>query len=90
MEMSVTGFVMVSRFVWLFVAMTVVVREVDVELDAGDRGFLLARNVEVIAVQLEFFQLPFEFGGVHPQVKECGDEHIAGDAAENVEVKGFH
>ena len=42
--------------------------------------------MEVVAVELEFFQLAFEFGGVHAEIQQRGDEHVARDAAENVEI----
>ena len=74
----------------MVVVVIVVVREVDIELHAGDAGFLLARNVEVIAVELEFLQLAFQLARVHAEVEQRADEHVAADAAEDVEVKSFH
>jgi len=68
----------------------VVMREVDIKLHAGDGGFLPVRNVQMIAVELELLQLTFEFGGVHAEIKQRGDKHVAGDAAEEVEIKNFH
>jgi len=73
-----------------FVVMIVVVREVDIELDAGDAGLLRFGDVQVVAVELELFQFARELVGIHAKVNECGDKHVAGDAAEGVEVKGFH
>ena len=67
-----------------------VVREVDIEFDAGNGGFLSARNVQVIAVELEFLQLAFEFVRIHAKVEQRGDEHVTGDAAKNIEVQRFH
>jgi hypothetical protein len=65
-------------------------REVDVKFHANDGGFLLARDVEVIAVELELFQFAFQFARVHAEVEQGGDEHVASDAAEEVEIKDFH
>jgi hypothetical protein len=49
----------------------VVMREVDIKLHAGDGGFLPVRNVQMIAVELEFLQLTFEFGGVHAEIEQA-------------------
>src|SRR5664280_2205825 len=65
-------------------------REVDVKFHTGDGGFLLARDVEVIAVELELFQFAFELARIHAEVDQRGDEHVASDAAEDVEIKDFH
>ncbi len=68
----------------------IIVCEMDVKLHAFDGGLVLARDMEVIAVELEFAEFVFEFVRVHPQVNQGADEHVAADAAEDVEVKGFH
>ena len=68
----------------------VVAREVDIKFYASDGRFLLPANVEMITVQLQFLQLAFEFARIHAEIQQRGDEHIAGDAAEKVEVKNFH
>ena len=64
--------------------------EVNIKLNAADRRFLLAGNMQVIAVELELGQLAFKFSGIHAQVEQGGDKHVAGDAAEEVEIEGFH
>ena len=61
-----------------------------VELHAGDAGFLLAREVQVIAVELELLQLALQPMRVHAQINQRADEHVAADPAENVEIKRFH
>jgi hypothetical protein len=84
--------VMVFVFVMMLLAVVgvMLMREVDIKLHAGDGGFLSPRDVQVIAAELELFQFALQFGGVHAEVEQGGDEHVAGDAAENIEVKGFH
>jgi hypothetical protein len=72
------------------VRVVMLIREVDIKLHAGDARLLPARNVEMVAVQLEFLQLAFEPAGVHAEVEQRGDEHVAGDAAEEVEIKRLH
>ena len=44
----------------------------------------------MIIIQLEFAELASQFARIHAQVNQRADEHVATDAAENVEVKGFH
>jgi hypothetical protein len=68
----------------------VVMREVNVKFHAVNGGFLLTRNVQVPAVELEFFQLAFELARVHAKVQQRGDKHVAGDAAEKIKVKRLH
>lgn len=46
--------------------------------------------MQVIAIDLELFQLALQFAQVDPQVKQGADEHVPGNAAEEVEVKCFH
>ncbi len=89
---SVIGRMIVARpvFTMVIVIVRVFVGEMNIKFHAGDGGFLPARNVKVIAVELELFQLAFELARVHAEIEQRGDEHVSGDAAEEVEVKGFH
>ena len=91
-RVSVLMLMVMSMFVavLMIVVMLMFMREVDIKLHASDGGFLSARDVEMIAVELELFQLAFEFAGVHAEVEQRGDEHVASNAAEEVEVKSFH
>jgi hypothetical protein len=70
--------------------MFVGVGQMDIKLHAGDAGFLFARDVEVIAAEFQFLQLTFQLAGIRAEVNQRADEHVAADAAENVEVKRFH
>ena len=74
----------------LVVVVFMVMREVNVKFYAGDGRFLLARDMQVIAVELEFHQLAFEPLRVHAEVQQRGDKHVTGDAADEVEIEGFH
>ena len=65
-------------------------RQVDVKFHAGDGGFLPARNVQMIAVELELFQLALQPARIHAQIQQRGDEHVAGDAADQVEIQSLH
>lgn len=78
-------------FVRQFVLHAVVVMgQMHIELYAGDGRSLLAGNVEVISAQLELFELAPEFARVNAQINQRRDEHVAADAAENVEIKRLH
>jgi hypothetical protein len=76
--MTVTVFVMV------------VVLHVNVELHAVDAGLLSAADVQVITAEIEFPQFAFEIANIHPQINQRADKHVAADAAEEIEVQGFH
>lgn len=80
MRVGVTGFMLV----------TMRVREMHVKLHPFDGGLVLARDVEMVAVELELAEFAFEFVRVHAQINQRANEHVAADAAENVEIKGFH
>jgi hypothetical protein len=91
MIVNAAGAFMDMSVVLVFMTMVVfmVMRQVHVEFDSGDGGFLPERNMEVVAVELEFLQLAFEFFGVHAKIEQGGDEHVASDAADEVQVKSF-
>jgi len=82
---------MAMRMIMLMPVFVVMfMRQVNIEFYPGDGRFLLARNVEMIAVELEFFQLAFEPARVHAQVQQRGDEHVAGNAADEIEIEDIH
>jgi len=74
----------------MLMSVIVIMRQMDVEFHPGDGGFLLAGDMEVIAIEPELFQLAFEPARIDSEIKQCGDEHIARDAADEVKVKNFH
>jgi hypothetical protein len=90
MIVPVTVVVMMLVGVIVVVRMFVVVRQMHVELDSFDAGFLFARDVEVIAAKLQFFQFVLQLVRVRAQVNHRADEHVTADAAEDVEIKRFH
>ena len=59
------GFVRVTGMRFVAVMVVVFVREVHIQLHAGDGGFFAATDVEMIAVKLELFQLALQLFGVH-------------------------
>jgi hypothetical protein len=70
------------------VVVVVVVVEVDVEFGALDAGFGDAMDMEVVAVDGQLAELGFEGIGRDPEIDERGEEHIAAEAAGEVEVEG--
>jgi hypothetical protein len=72
------------------VVMIVIVFDVHIELHAVDPGLLPAGNVEVITVEPEFLQFLLELADLDAQVDQRAEEHVAADAAEQVEIKRFH
>ena len=85
---AVMGVMLVSVTRFMFV--TMLVREMHVELHPFDGGLVRARDVEMVAGKLEFAELVFELVRVHAQINQRANEHVAADAAEDVEIKGFH
>jgi len=74
----------------VMVVVRVVLRQVHIEFDAGDGRFLLARNVQVIAGELELFQFAFKPARVHAEIQQRANKHVAGYAADEVEVESLH
>jgi hypothetical protein len=62
----------------------------DVEFDAGDLGFLSARSVEVVALEVHLGEFGLEVFEGYAEIEHGADEHIAANAAEAVEEESFH
>jgi len=78
------GVAMTMALIMLFV------HDMNIELHARDARFLAARNVQVVTVKREFGQFAFQAPSIETQINQRSKEHVAADAAENVEVEGFH
>lgn len=72
------------------VFMVMVMTEMDVKFDSADLRFLRAGDMQVPAIELQLFQFGLQAVGIDAKVDERADEHIAADAAEDVEIQGFH
>jgi hypothetical protein len=72
------------------VIVLVVIGEMNVEFYAGNSGFFLAGDVEVITIDAQFLQFVFELMRVHAEVQQRAEKHIAADAAEDIKVESFH
>ena len=73
----------------VFVAVVMFVGQMNVEFRSGNSRFFLARDVQVITIEAQFLQFMLELMRVHAQVQQRAEEHIAADAAEDIEVKEF-
>jgi hypothetical protein len=78
-------------FVLVFVPMLVpVFVQVDIELGPGDATAGAPGDVEVVPGNAEPTELTFEFRRGDAEIEQGAEEHVTADAAEDVEVEGFH
>ena len=84
------GVVVVVVVVVIMSLVRVVGFEVDIDFDAGDAAFFLLVDMQVVAIEIQFAEFATELLGTHAQVDERAEEHVATDAAEDVEVESFH
>jgi hypothetical protein len=73
----------------VFVVMIVIVRQVNVELDARDALSLILSDVQMEAIEFQFFDLAGEFVRVNAEVQHRADKHVTANAAEDVEIESF-
>src|SRR5688572_15588488 len=85
---SVSVFMSVLVFVMMFMVM--LMRQMNVELHSFDLRFLFSRRVQVVAIKTQLFQFVFELVKFNAEIEHCADEHVATDAAKNIEIKCFH
>src|SRR2546423_11865090 len=74
----------------LVLVVMVILVQVNVEFSPGNRGFLIASDVEVISVEAKLLQFTLELAGIDPEIDHRANKHVAADAAENIQIKGFH
>ena len=64
--------------------------QVDVEFHALDAHLLFPRGVQVVAVEGQFLQLPLQGAELNAEIQQRAEEHVAADAAEQIEIERFH
>src|ERR1041385_4178811 len=69
---------------------SVLVSKLHLESHAGDVRLLSAGDADLPSVKLEFFQFLLQRPGIDAQVEHGTEEHVAADAAENVEIQCLH
>jgi hypothetical protein len=89
MRVPMVVVVMVMMIVRMIVTVAMIIR-VHIKLHAINAGLLRAFRVGVIALDLERLKLALEFLEIRAQIQQGAHEHIAANAAENVEVKRVH
>ena len=82
--------VLMRMFAGAFLALPVRRPVVDVKFHALDLLPLRAVIVHVEVAEVQLAQFPFERAGFHAEINERADHHVAADAGDAVEEKGFH
>lgn len=68
------------------VLVAVLVREVNVEFDSFDGGFVSAGNVQVVIVKLQLFQFVLQVARIDAEIEQRADKHVAADPAEDIQI----
>ena len=68
------------------VLMPMIMSEVDIELHPFDGGLVRPADMKMIVLEAELSQFPLQPVGIHANINQRADEHIAADAAEDVEI----
>ena len=92
MAMFVFVFMVMMRVSMVMVVLVVMlILQMNIKFHAIDSRFFPARDVpQVVTIHAQFFQLVLELVRVHAQIQQRADEHVAADAAEDIEVESFH
>src|ERR1051326_48818 len=72
----------------VFVA--VLMSEMNIKFYSFNGSLVRASDVQMVPVQFQLLQFPFQFVWIDPEINERADEHVAADAAENIQVQCFH
>ena len=78
--------VSVGRAIRVRVLAAVLMREVNIEFNAFNGGFVSAGNVQMVTIELQLFQFVLQFVRINTEVEQRADKHVAADAAEDVEI----
>src|SRR5262249_49475953 len=81
-----SGSVRVRMRGWFMMRMGVsmIVRQMNIELYSFDARFFSTSCVQVIAFEPEFLQLMLQFMEIQSQINQRAHKHVAADSAENV------
>lgn len=66
------------------------VLQMHIELHPLDASFLFTTLVQVVTIQAKFRQFALQLLEINAQVEQRANEHVAADAAENVQIKCLH
>jgi hypothetical protein len=104
MDVAVSVLVAMGAFLFMLMSMPVfmgmlmgmhvsgvmIMLQMNIKLHAVDAVLLLPAGVEVVTVNFQLRQFALQPPGVHPQVNQRPQKHVAADAAEDIEIKSFH
>ena len=82
-------FMPVIIMVVMIMVMSMIVR-MHVELYTFDARFLFPRAVQMKVMQVQFGEFAFELIERHTKIEQRANEHVAADAAENIQIQRFH
>ena len=46
--------------------------------------------MEMVTIQTQLLQFMIELMKIHAQINQCAEKHVTANAAENIEIEGFH
>ena len=72
------------------VLVAVLMREVNVELNSFDGGFMGARNVQMVTMKLQLFQFMLQIVRIDSKIQQCSNKHVAADPAEDIQIQCLH
>ena len=70
--------------------MIVIVFQVNVELRSFDLKTFGAFDVQVVTVEVQLREFVLELVKINAEIQHRADEHVAADAAEDVEIESLH
>ena len=76
----------VDRAMSMHVLVAMLMREMHVEFDSFDGRFVSARYVQMVTAEFQLFQFVLQFMRIHAQIEQRAYEHVAADAAEDIEI----
>ena len=88
--MGVLMFVVMFMLMRVRVFMIMFMRQMHIKFHPFNSHFLFPRDMQVVASEIQFLEFMFKLVRVHAQVNQRPNEHVAADAAENVEIESFH
>jgi len=79
-------FMFVLVFLVIVSAVLMMFMQVNVEFDARDLGLLRAGDVQMVTAEIQFLQFAVQLRGIHADIHERAEQHVATDAAENIQI----
>src|ERR1051325_7881737 len=67
-----------------------IARKAHIELNTVNIRFVCTRHMELPAGEFEFSEFTLQRASIHTHINHRADEHVAADAAEDVEIKRVH